>query len=168
LDKIMVLGTQKDILALFGQNDQNLRFMASLFSSIKLIPRGNELIISGEKENVENGCDAITYLLEIIKQGNNVQESDITHIFKKTLREKNHNGDYASYEIHTQRKTIKPKTAGQRDYIDAIKRNDIVFSIGPAGTGKTYLAMAMAVYYLFSRSVQRIILTRPVEKQEKI
>lgn len=169
MEKMLILGGQKEILALLGQNDQNLRFMANLFNTVKLIPRGNELIINGPDHDVENAYNAVFYLMEMVKEGNTVQESDVSFAFKKIMRDFTRNSDYTSHEIHTQRKTIKPKTASQKDYLAAIKKNDITFSIGPAGTGKTYLAMAMAVYSLFARNVQRIILTRPVvEAGEKL
>ncbi|PIU52215.1 phosphate starvation-inducible protein PhoH, partial [Candidatus Desantisbacteria bacterium CG07_land_8_20_14_0_80_39_15] len=143
--------------------------MARFFDSVKLIPRGNELIIDGEKTKVENAFEMVSHLLEIVRSGGSLGEGDIQRTLRTMGRQEYENDELSKFEIPTQKKVIKPKTNRQKDYIKAIQENDIVFSIGPAGTGKTYLAMAMVIHSLLNRDVGRIILVRPVvEVGEKL
>jgi len=169
LEKRIVIGTQEDILRFLGQHDQKLKLMARFFDSVKLIPRGNELIIDGEKTKVENAFEMVSHLLEIVRSGGSLGEGDIQRTLRTMGRQEYENDELSKFEIPTQKKVIKPKTNRQKDYIKAIQENDIVFSIGPAGTGKTYLAMAMVIHSLLNRDVGRIILVRPVvEVGEKL
>ena len=169
MEKRIVIGTQEDVIRLLGHHDQNLKIMARFFVAAKLIPRGNELIIQGEEKEVENAFEMVSHFLEVIRSGGSIDEKDIQHMLKTMGRQEYKNSELSKLEIPTQRKIIRPKTAGQKSYIHAIQENDIVFSIGPAGTGKTYLAMAMAVHFLSGREVGRIILVRPVvEAGEKL
>jgi len=169
LEKRILIGTQEEVLRLLGQYDQNLKLIARCFTALKLIPRGNELIICGEEAEVENAFESVSGLLDIIKKGGSINEGDVRRVLKTVPHREQNDSEFSKFEIQTQKKVIKPKTAGQKNYISAIQENDIIFSIGPAGTGKTYLAMAMAVHFLSNREVGRIILVRPVvEAGEKL
>jgi phosphate starvation-inducible PhoH-like protein len=150
--------------ALFGPNDENIKSIEREFK-VKLTLRGDYLKLSGSINNIEK---ARNFILEFIqgtesRQSAVVTRSDLYSRMKNTRKEKQ---DFDHYEpkIKGARpvlKAIGPKTKGQKEYFEAIKSHDIVFGIGPAGTGKTYLAMACAVESLKAGEVRRIILTRP-------
>ncbi len=148
---------------LFGHGDRHLDFLEEHFP-IDLISRGNELTIEGPKEAVEKVRNLLERLLAALQSGNEITDQLVLYAIDLTK-----NGDeqplgdiYNETVITTARgKDIKPKTKGQRDYLKAMSENPIVFAIGPAGTGKTYLAMAQANAALRSGNVSRIILTRP-------
>lgn len=134
--------------------------------------RGNQVILKGETKEAEFAERIIREFCEIISSGHTINAQDIEYGIR-TLK----NNPKASLSdiymdtifVVSKNKSITPKTIGQKRYIDAIRKNDIVFGIGPAGTGKTYLAMAMAITSLFNKMVKRIILTRPaVEAGEKL
>lgn len=143
-----------------GKGDENLRWLETKFG-IRVIPRGIDLIISGETEGVEKAMQILQNVTELDRE---VTDHDWHYAFElvdsgKTDRLKDLNSEVI---VTTARgKQIAPKTAGQRSYIQSIYDNVVVFSIGPAGTGKTYLAMAAAVAALKRREVDRLILTRP-------
>ncbi|NLY88273.1 MAG: PhoH family protein [Firmicutes bacterium] len=158
--------------ALFGQYDQNLRQIAEELG-IDLTAQNNTIYLSGEnqavnralavleelKAQVENGIvpgpSEIRYALDLVKSGNKIEKKSG---FTREVVQVTHRG-----------KKIYPRTLGQRQYVDAIRENNLTFGIGPAGTGKTYLAVTMAVAALQSKEVARIILTRPaVEAGEKL
>jgi len=169
LENRMVIGSVDESLKLFGQNDRNVRMLNQQLTSVKLIPRGNELIIRGEKDDVENASRIVLQLIDIAKSGREVEERDVGNTVRSNTMPGPALKRAAEYEIPTQKKVIHPKTAGQQKYLQSIQENDLIFSIGPAGTGKTYLAMAMAVKSLLGREIGRIILTRPVvEAGEKL
>ncbi|ADL07681.1 PhoH family protein [Thermosediminibacter oceani] len=161
----------KNMVNLFGSRDENIRFIEKEFN-VRIITRGGEIIILGDKENVLAAERLLYQLINVLKGGNSLTSSDIRYI--STLTKEGHEEKitdlYDDVICITHRgKQIKPKTIGQKLYVKAIKQNHIVFCIGPAGTGKTYLAMAMAVTALKEREVSRIILTRPaVEAGEKL
>jgi phosphate starvation-inducible protein PhoH and related proteins len=150
---------------LFGPNDENIRSIEKEFK-VKLTLRGDYLKLAGSINNIEK---ARNFILEFIKEAESretvvVGRSELYNRMKNNPKEKQ---DFGSFEpkIKNTRsplaKTIGPKTKGQKEYFEAIKSHDIVFGIGPAGTGKTYLAMACAVESLKAGEVRRIILTRP-------
>ncbi|HHV71163.1 MAG TPA: PhoH family protein [Clostridia bacterium] len=139
---------------------------------VQIIARGTEISIIGERESVERVERFINKFTRLIQEGNQISVQEIDYglkLFQNNEEEKLEK-IFSDVVIVTARgKQIKPKTWGQRKYIQAIRENDIVFGIGPAGTGKTYLAMAMAVAALRNKQVNRIILTRPaVEAGEKL
>lgn len=156
---------------LYGMNDVNLKFITKNLSA-RIIARGNELIISGTPEQVKNAEQFFTHLLELIDKGKTIDLTDINYAFTLIEQEsKEKVNDYLSeiLQVTARGKQIRPKTLGQYKYVKAIKEHDIVFCIGPAGTGKTYLAVVMAIKALRNKEVQRIILTRPaVEAGEKL
>lgn len=154
---------------LFGNLDNNLKIVLSNFN-VSIIQRNDEIIIKGKDAKIAQ--DVVAELLTIIESGNALDEQKVNYVIKL----KKDGISYADNRMEKdivcvtyKGKTIKPKTIGQKQYIDALRKNDIVFGIGPAGTGKTYLAMAMAVNAFKNKEVSKIILTRPaVEAGERL
>ena len=156
---------------LFGQNDIFLRTIESRFAS-KIVARGDKVSIEGPADDVERVLRLLGDLVTRVKQGNLITEQYVNYAIGMVKE----NGQGPADSISTEalltsslKKVIKPKTVGQSQYVEAVDRNDIVFAIGPAGTGKTYLAVAMAVAELKSKRVNRIVFTRPaVEAGESL
>ena len=156
---------------LFGQNDAFLRAIESHFGS-RIIARGERIIVEGAAEDVERVFRLLGDLVTRIKQGDYITEQYLNYAIAMVKE----SGFGPARDISTEtlltsslKKTIKPKTIGQTRYVEAINNNDIVFSIGPAGTGKTYLAVAMAVAELRANRVTRLVFTRPaVEAGESL
>jgi len=156
---------------LFGQNDVYLRIIESQFDC-QVVARGDSVNISGNHEEVDRVIRLLGDLVTRVKQGNYVTEQYV-HYAIAMVKE---NGRGPADEISTSslltsslKRAIKPKTVGQSRYVEAVEKNDIVFAIGPAGTGKTYLAVAMAVAELKANNVTRIVFTRPaVEAGESL
>ncbi|MGI6558738.1 MAG: PhoH family protein [Limnochordia bacterium] len=158
-------------LAVFGRGDEHLRLIEKRLP-VKIIPRGNELTLIGPPGEVEKASQVLRDISELVKQGRFVSSQEVMYAI--ALAE---DGEDASInelsgeviQVSARGKPISPKTMGQKRYIEAMRRNGIVFCIGPAGTGKTYLAMAMAVAGLKRKEYGRLILTRPaVEAGEKL
>lgn len=160
-----------EALLLFGPHDAYLQLIEAK-SNAKIMTREGELVISGDKAEVEKLAELIDILLQLIRRGIALSERDISYAMM--LIERGEGADlldvYDEEVARTQRgKPIRAKTLGQRHYLSAIKRHDIAFGIGPAGTGKTYLAVVMAVSALKMGRVKRIVLTRPaVEAGESL
>ena len=158
-------------VSLFGSFDENIRNIEKEYS-VAVVSRGSELKITGEAEGVAKAVRAINGLLSLINKGEALNEQNVRYVM--TLVGEGNESQIASMGndcvcITSRGKPVKPKTLGQKKYIEAIKDNTIVFGIGPAGTGKTYLAVAMAVNAFRAKEVNRIILTRPaVEAGEKL
>lgn len=159
-----------NMVELLGRNDEFLRMIERSFP-VDIIVRGNEITISGDEEESDRAASIFKELLNIIDQGKRLNESTVS----ETLRIIKEGDEVAPSEVFGdvilvhRGKTIAPKTAGQKKYVDAIRSHTITFGIGPAGTGKTYLAMAMAAQALREKAVGRIILTRPaVEAGESL
>ncbi|MGI6605310.1 MAG: PhoH family protein [bacterium] len=160
-----------EALRLFGQFDENLRYLEREFP-VKLVPRGTEVTIIGDAVPVGLVESVLEELLTLVRQGNLITPQDV-HMaigFVGSGQAGILDPKQEDTILVTHRgKSVKPKTLGQKRYVESIRKHDIVFGIGPAGTGKTYLAMAMAVRALKSREINRIILTRPaVEAGEKL
>lgn len=167
----IILGNNQEASAIFGKNDEHLKLISGQFDA-KFVARGGELIVSGDQEEVERIEKLISELLYLHREGLSIAAHDIQYaiqLIKEGQKESLH-AMFADTVVVTYRgKQVKPKTLNQKIYIEAIRKNSIVFGIGPAGTGKTYLAIAMAVFSLKNREVERIILTRPaVEAGEKL
>ena len=156
---------------LFGSFDFNIKLMEHELN-VQIINRGNTLKIMGEEENVNAAYEAIGAMMNILKNGESLTEQGIRYCISMAKEGSaggivSLNGDFVC--ITSKGKPIKAKTLGQKDYIKKIKENPICFGIGPAGTGKTFLAVAMAVEAFRKKEVSRIILTRPaVEAGEKL
>jgi len=156
---------------LLGTYDENLNILArelSVFANVD----GLSISLEGDEENVEIGIKVLTSLLSIINAGERIDKTRI--IYCIALAREGRSEDIGSImsgvvAITSRGKQIKCKTVGQKKYIDSIKKNTVVFGVGPAGTGKTYLAVCMAVAAYKSKQVEKIILTRPaVEAGEKL
>jgi len=164
------LGNQ-EAAVLYGLQDENLKFLESNLGA-KIVARGGDITISGNKEDVELAAAVIKQLIELIKAGNVIDIPDINYCLQAVMAGKNQNLTELLNQVimvTARGKQIKAKTVGQYNYVQAIKSHDIVFGIGPAGTGKTYLAVVLAVAALKNKEVNRIILTRPaVEAGEKL
>lgn len=160
-----------DVLArLFGNLDQNIKKIENGLK-VKVVSRNDEVKIIGETQNVKNAQTVIEKLIDFIQKGIEIDWQNIDYFIDTTLKDQEEKQQGLDQVLcYTARgKSIRPKTQGQKKYLDAIKNNEIVFGIGPAGTGKTYLAMAMAVKAFKREEVQRIILTRPaVEAGESL
>ena len=159
------------VLVLFGNADQNIKIIEEHFG-VNIVCRGTEVKITGESEAVSKAQRTIDTLLAMIQKDGNLSEQNIRYVM--TLVEQGSEQSMVQMNnsciaVTVKGKPIKPKTLGQKKYIDAIENNTITFGIGPAGTGKTYLAVAMAVHAFRDEQVSRIILTRPaVEAGEKL
>ncbi|MDI9412713.1 MAG: PhoH family protein [Bacillota bacterium] len=160
LNQILRLRDNEQAQIVSGKQDENLRLVEDAFK-VKIVPRGLELIISGSEEGISKTRQV---LANIASLGNNLTSHDVYYAIKLSKNGENTNLRELSNGVvvttHRGHK-IRPKTSGQDKYIEAIRQNDIVFGIGPAGTGKTFLAMAMAISSLKKKEVERIILTRP-------
>ena len=158
-------------VAIFGHSDEHLRLIGENFAS-RIVSRGEEVVITGSRAEVELLTKLFHELLFLYRQGNQITAHDVRYSVRmvKEGREDNLHQMFADTVLVTARgRHIKPKTLGQRLYLEAIRNSFITIGIGPAGTGKTYLAVAMAVFSLKNKEVERIILTRPaVEAGEKL
>ncbi len=165
------LSEAQEAVAILGHSDEYLHIVQENFAS-RIVSRGDEVIITGDKAEGEMLARLFGELLFLYRQGNMVTAHDVRYSVRmvKEGREDNLHQMFADTVIVTARgRHVKPKTLGQRLYLEAIRNNYITIGIGPAGTGKTYLAVAMAVFSLKSKEVERIILTRPaVEAGEKL
>ncbi len=161
-----------DPLLLTGANDANLREVSSLYD-IRLVLRGDHVILSGELPEVEKAAPLVRHLIELSRLRAPFDQNDIARLAEGLAA---HGPDsIVSPETDVEvalpgsRKVIRPKSEGQRKYVKAIKENDVVIGIGPAGTGKTYLAVALALDALYKKRVRRIVLARPaVEAGESL
>ncbi|WP_062104646.1 PhoH family protein [Bacillus niameyensis] len=153
----------EETYTLFGTADSHLKILESNLN-VSIVTRGELVNISGSAPNVEKAKETIHQLLTVIRKGIRVGEQDVAYAAKMALEGKiEYFSELFDEEIarNTKGKSIRVKTLGQRQYIDAIRKNDLIFGIGPAGTGKTYLAVVMAVNALKNNRVSKIILTRP-------
>ena len=157
---------------IFGQFDKNIKAIEKGMN-ISFILRDDEIKVIGDKDRVEHGKIVVDELLSLSKKGNVITTQDVNYIMSVEQEKiESHDVSEARGEIicHTTTgKPVAPKTLGQKKYVDAITNNMIVFGVGPAGTGKTYLAMAKAITAFKNEEVSRIILTRPaIEAGEKL
>jgi phosphate starvation-inducible PhoH-like protein len=157
------------MVELVGEGDRLLKLIEDQFES-EIAVRGNEITISGDEAEARAVSALFSELFELVRGGEPLTRDSIDRAIDMLRRDECSPATVFSDVILTHRgKSIRPKTAGQKRYVDAIRANTVTFGIGPAGTGKTYLAMAMAVDALKRKEVGRIILTRPaVEAGEKL
>ncbi|OHB91363.1 MAG: phosphate starvation-inducible protein PhoH [Planctomycetes bacterium RIFCSPHIGHO2_12_42_15] len=152
---------------LYGSHDRHLRLVRDTFQ-IQLVARHGLLKLEGEKERVDTSKEVLNKLLEIVRSTGRLDLEDVEQAIVDAKSEATEESIQA-IDVFQKSIFIKPKTDGQTKYLEAIKKNDLVFCIGPAGTGKTYLAVAMALSYLKSGRIRRIVLARPaVEAGEKL
>ncbi len=170
-EQIINVDRMEQAVSLFGSFDENIVLIEKTFN-VKIVSRGSDIKVTGEAEDVAKGVKAINGLLMLINRGEVLNEQNVRYVISLV-------GDGDEDKLSTMSndcicitskgKPIKPKTLGQKKYVEAIKENTIVLGVGPAGTGKTYLAVAMAVNAFRAKEINRIILTRPaVEAGEKL
>lgn len=167
----IIIPTNEMAFKMYGQQDANLLILEKEFQ-VEIVGRGNEVHIKGSPEQVEKVKLLLQELQKVALEGTQVTTREVQYAVE-TFREEGTLDLFSLYDdtIHVtyRGKKIKPKTVGQKVYVDAIRSHDIVFGIGPAGTGKTYLAMVMAVKAFLNKEVARIVLTRPaIEAGEKL
>ncbi len=171
IEKVIETQNMDMILNIFGNFDENVNLIQKEYNVV-VLTRGTDIKITGDEENVFKASEAIKSLMLICEKGGSVNEQSIRYVFslvkEGTQRELENLSDDGIC-VTTSGKIVRPKTIGQKKYVDEIKKNTIVLGVGPAGTGKTYLAVAMAVKAFRAHEVNRIILTRPaVEAGEKL
>jgi len=157
-----------DMFRLFGSYDENLALLEDSLD-VKLVARGKNLMVSGDDEELEVAKAVLEHLLAKAKSGQKVSAQDVRYAVR-TAKEGIELSEYGdSILVNHRGRPIGPRSLGQKAYMEAIRDNPLVFGIGPAGTGKTYLAVAMAVASFKRKEVDRIILTRPaVEAGERL
>jgi phosphate starvation-inducible protein PhoH and related proteins len=157
--------------ALFGERNSHLSKIGKAIR-VNLQVRGNEVSLSGEQPEVDLAADLLLQLQTLVEKGFALYASDVDQAIRIMSADRNAKLESIFMDtvyITGSRKVISPKTPGQKLYIDAMRERDMIFCIGPAGTGKTYLAMAVGVSFLMQRKVKRIVLVRPaVEAGEKL
>ncbi len=166
-----VLLSDRSLQLLFGPLDENIRFLENLFN-VTIQARDSSLAIDGEEEDVNSLEKILVDFSALVEKGQAITNGELKSAFKQIAED-------AALSLHDffpkmqlltgGKRQVTPKSLNQRRYIEAIRRSDIVFGIGPGGTGKTFLAVAMALTYLFEKGVSRIVLTRPaVEAGERL
>jgi phosphate starvation-inducible PhoH-like protein len=165
------LAPDVDLLPLLGRNDDHLRTLESELD-VRIVARGHDLMLKGEERQVRRAERAIVQLAEVVRAGAPIRGDEVRAALRMLAADED--TDLKSVfadaiAVPSRKKWIAPKTLGQKRYVDAIRGHDMVFAIGPAGTGKSFLAVAMAVSALMKREVARIVLTRPaVEAGERL
>jgi phosphate starvation-inducible PhoH-like protein len=151
------------MVAVVGPHDDNLRTIEAAFPSVNITVRGNEITLRGPHTDCAKLENLFNELMVVIRSGNTLNVDAVTRAIEMLEHDPvDHPAEVMSLNIVSNRgRTIRPKTANQKRYVEAIEDHTITFGIGPAGTGKTYLAMAMAVAALNAKKINRIILTRP-------
>lgn len=171
IEQTINIDRMEQAVTLFGTFDENIKLIQNEYM-VTIICRDSELKISGEPENVSKAVKVIESLLSLINRGEALSDQNVRYCMSLINEGNEHRieqlvGDCIC--ITSKGKPVKPKTLGQKNYCSAISKNTITIGVGPAGTGKTYLAVAMAVTAFRARAINRIILTRPaVEAGEKL
>lgn len=170
-EKTINIDNTDSLLAILGNYDENINLIQRHFDVV-FLSRGDTIKITGNEKNVNLAYETVKILLEMIENGDMIAEQNIRYVISMVEEGKQNNIKNMSSGvicISSTGKSVVAKTLGQKNYVSAIKKNTITFGVGPAGTGKTYLAVAMAVSAMRAHQVNRIILTRPaVEAGEKL
>ena len=170
-ERIIYFDNFENVLGLFGSLDENIKILENEYG-VTVITRGDTLKVTGDEDAVNEAAKTIDGLFALLSKGEELNEQNIRYVIEMTRE--GQGGELKKLMsdcicITASGKPIKAKTLGQKKYVDAISDNTVVFGIGPAGTGKTYLAVAMAVKAFKAKEVNRIILTRPaVEAGESL
>jgi phosphate starvation-inducible PhoH-like protein len=155
------------MVGLLGQRDELLRMIESAFP-VEILVRGNEISVTGDTPDTERVGRLFEELVVLLEQGHHLDADGLGRSIDM-LKADQRPTEVLTTEVVRGRKSIRPKTAGQKRYVDAVRDHTVTFAIGPAGTGKSYLAVALAVQALQAKTVNRIILTRPaVEAGERL
>ena len=164
--KVLVPGNHL-MVDLLGPRDELLRLVESSFP-VEIHVRGNEITVSGEAAEADRVGRLFEELVVLLEQGHELDRESVGRTVRM-LKDDQRPTEVMSTEVVRGRRTVRPKTAGQKRYVDAVRANTVTFAVGPAGTGKSYLAVALAVQALLAKEVHRIILTRPaVEAGERL
>jgi|TARA_B110001452_G_scaffold237447_1_gene217279 phosphate starvation-inducible protein PhoH and related proteins len=156
------------LMSIVGQFNQNLKELEKLTNTI-IFFRGNSITCKGKEPNIEDFSKAIKFLINKYFLTNIIEKDDIIQSVKKYMKQEASNVKSFQYLIKTPRKSVIARSEKQSDYIKALKENDIIIALGPAGTGKSFLAVSVAVTLLMEKKVERVILSRPaVEAGEKL
>lgn len=170
-EKFVSVTDSEQLSGLFGHLDENINRIRSEYN-VAIVSRGDTIKIIGDERNAESAAKALEALLKINSNGQQLTEQTVRYVASMVADGAEQQLDELSGDgvcVTSSGKIVRPRTVGQKKYLDAIKNNTIVLGIGPAGTGKTYLAVAMAVKAFRSRQIKKIILTRPaVEAGEKL
>lgn len=171
IEQVINIERMEHAVSLFGSFDENILLIEKEFG-VSVLSRGSELKIKGDAEKVILAEKAVKGLLTLVNKGETLNEQNVRYVFslvREGSEDKLSSMGSDCICITAKGKHVKAKTLGQKKYIEAIKNNTIVLGVGPAGTGKTYLAVALAVAAFRAKEVNRIILTRPaVEAGEKL
>ncbi len=156
------------LMAIVGQFDQNLKNLSKL-TNTDIYFRGNSITSKGKRENLSTFSEAIKFLVNKFLVTNIIEKEDIVLSVKKNIEIEESNIESFKQLIKTPKKSVIARSEKQSDYIKALKENDIIFSLGPAGTGKSFLAVSVAITLLMEKKIDRVILSRPaVEAGEKL
>ena len=156
------------LMAIVGQFDQNLKILSKL-TITDVYFRGNSITCKGSKDNIFTFCEAIKFLVNKYLITNIIEKEDIVLSVKKNIKIEESNVKSFKQLIKTPKKSVIARSEKQSEYIKALKENDIVISLGPAGTGKSFLAVSVAITLLMEKKIERVILSRPaVEAGEKL
>jgi len=159
------LSTPEEARALFGAQDSFLRRIRDSLD-ISIVLRGDDLVMEGDEPAIERGKEILDDLRVVIRKHGFLREEDVSRVLNRVTGEVS---SQSAIDLLQRAKRVQPKTKGQEEYVEAIRKNDLVFCVGPAGCGKTYLAVAMAVNALRKELVRKIVLVRPaVEAGERI
>ena len=165
---VISINNNEMLMAIVGQFDQNLKDLSKL-TNTNVFFRGNSITCKGDKENLSIFSDAIKFLINKYFLTNIIEKEDIVLSVKKNLEIEESNVKSFKQLIKTPKKSVIARSEKQSEYIKALKENDIVMSLGPAGTGKSFLAVSVAITLLMEKKIDRVILSRPaVEAGEKL
>ena len=160
-----------DLLPLLGRNDDHIRALEAELD-IRIVARGHDIMLKGDERQVKTAERALVQLAELVRTGAPVRMTEVRAAIRMLTDDEDADLKAVfsdAIAVPSRKKWIAPKTLGQKRYVEAIRQNDMVFGIGPAGTGKSFLAVAMAVNALMKREAARIVLTRPaVEAGERL
>lgn len=170
-EKIITIDKIEHLLNIFGSYDENINALQKEYN-VSIVNRGDDIKITGTEENVAAAAKAIETLVLLSEKGERINDQNLRYVFslvKEGLQNEVEKLSDDGICVTLKGKIVKPKTLGQKKYVDAMRKNTVVLGVGPAGTGKTYLAVAMAVKAFRAHDVSKIILTRPaVEAGEKL
>lgn len=171
VERIVNAERVEDLIAVFGSFDENIKRIEDALT-VKVVNRGTDLRVSGDEEMVDKAVRTLEGLLALAAKGEIIDEQRVRYLITLVSEGNDHQVAQMAKDvvcITAKGKPIKAKTVGQKQYVDSIRRNTVVLGVGPAGTGKTFLAVAMAVRALREKQISRIILTRPaIEAGEKL
>lgn len=171
LEQIISVDRMEQAVSLFGSFDENIRLIEQHYG-VDVVTRGTDIKISGEPEAVTKAVRAVKGLLQLINRGEQLNEQNVRYVLMLVDEGSEEELPQLSSDsicITAKGRPVKPKTLGQKKYVEAIRDNTIVLGVGPAGTGKTYLAVALAVTMMLEGSIDKIILSRPaVEAGENL